>query len=356
MIKPDKPTDESQRLEALRRYHILDSDREKSFDDLVVIAKAVCGTSMAAVTLIDVERQWFKSINGTSAVELPRDDSMCGHAILKPREVMVVEDAQQDVRFHDNPLVTGDPHVRFYAGAPLISSDGQPLGTLCVFDPEPQYLDASQAEALAALSRQVMLVMELRRFARDIQSHMMQRDDYERLLSEYHDVLLAQNADLTEQSRTDALTGLPNRRAMTAALQDAVTSADGQPRQTCVALVDIDHFKHINDFHGHATGDRVLAELGVLLRSHFSGRGLAARYGGEEFVALMPDVDLRTAELQCEFLRMAVADLPLGFPVTVSIGVAQYQAGETTDQTLARADAALYRAKGNGRNRVELAP
>jgi diguanylate cyclase (GGDEF)-like protein len=123
-----------------------------------------------------------------------------------------------------------------------------------------------------------------------------------------------------------------------------------------VALVDIDHFKHINDFQGHATGDRVLAELGVLLRSHFAGRGLAARYGGEEFVALMPDVDLRTAELQCEFLRMAVADLPLGFPVTVSIGVAQHQAGETTDQTLARADAALYRAKANGPDRVELAP
>ncbi|AWH36447.1 sensor domain-containing diguanylate cyclase [Stenotrophomonas sp. ZAC14D1_NAIMI4_6] len=356
MIKPDKPANEAQRLDALYRYRILDSEREKSFDDLVVIAKAVCGTSMAAVTLIDVERQWFKSIQGIDATENLRSESMCGHAILQPRELMVVEDAQQDIRFHDNPVVTGDPHVRFYAGAPLISSDGLPLGTLCVFDPTPQHLAPDKAEALAALSRQVMLVMELRRFALDIQSHMVQRDDYERLLSEYHDVLLAQNADLTEQSRTDALTGLPNRRAMAAALQDAVASADGQPRQTCVALVDIDHFKHINDFQGHATGDRVLAELGVLLRSHFAGRGLAARYGGEEFVALMPDVDLRTAELQCEFLRMAVADLPLGFPVTVSIGVAQHQAGETTDQTLARADAALYRAKANGRDRVELAP
>lgn len=356
MIKPDKPANEALRLEALYRYRILDSEREKSFDDLVVIAKAVCGTTMAAVTLIDVERQWFKSIQGIDAAENLRSESMCGHAILQPREIMVVEDAQQDVRFHDNPVVTGDPHVRFYAGAPLISSDGLPLGTLCVFDPNPQHLAPDKAEALAALSRQVMLVMELRRFALDIQNHMVQRDDYERLLSEYHDVLLAQNADLTEQSRTDALTGLPNRRAMAAALQDAVVSADGQPRQTCVALIDIDHFKHINDFQGHATGDRVLAELGALLRSHFAGRGLAARYGGEEFVALMPDVDLRTAELQCEFLRMAVADLPLGFPVTVSIGVAQHQADESTEQTLARADAALYRAKGNGRNRVELAP
>ena len=98
-----------------------------------------------------------------------------------------------------------------------------------------------------------------------------------------------------------------------------------------------------------------LAELGVLLRSHFAGRGMAARYGGEEFVAVMPGTDLHTAELQCEFLRLAVADLPLGFPVTISIGVAQHQAGESVDDMLARADKALYRAKGNGRNRVERA-
>lgn len=195
--------------------------------------------------------------------------------------------------------------------------------------------------------------MELRRFALDIQKHMLERDDYERLLSEYQEVLLAQNADLAAQSRTDDLTGLPNRRAMAAALEEAV--AGNPPTAACVALLDIDHFKHINDFQGHATGDRVLAELGALLRSHFAGRGMAARYGGEEFVAVMPGTDLRTAELQCEFLRLAVADLSLGFPVTISIGVAQHHIGESVDETLARADKALYRAKGNGRNRVERA-
>ncbi|WP_414495067.1 diguanylate cyclase [Stenotrophomonas maltophilia] len=353
MIKPDKPANEALRLEALYRYRILDSEREKSFDDLVVIAKAVCGTSMAAVTLIDVERQWFKSIQGIDAAETLRSESMCGHAILQPQEIMVVEDALQDTRFHDNPVVAGDPHIRFYAGAPLISSDGLPLGTLCVFDARPQHLASDKAEALAALSRQVMLVMELRRFALDIQKHMLERDDYERLLSEYQDVLLAQNADLAAQSRTDALTGLPNRRAMAAALEEAV--AGDAPSVACVALLDIDHFKHINDFQGHATGDRVLAELGALLRSHFASRGMAARYGGEEFVAVMPRTDLRTAELQCEFLRLAVADLPLGFPVTISVGVAQHRTGESVNETLARADKALYRAKGNGRNRVERA-
>jgi diguanylate cyclase (GGDEF)-like protein len=355
MIKPDKPSNEALRLDALYRYRILDTDKEKSFEDLVTIAKAVCGASMAAVTLIDAERQWFKAIHGNEVQELPRSDSMCGHAILQPEQVMVVEDMRDDVRFHDNPLVTGVPHVRFYAGAPLVSNDGYALGTLCVFDPEPHRLDPEQADALAALSRQVMLVMELRRFAQDIQTHMLEREDYERLLGEYHDLLLAQNADLAEQSRTDVLTGLPNRRAMAVALEASLRDADGQPRETAVALVDIDHFKQINDFHGHATGDRVLAELGVLLRAQFAGRGMAARYGGEEFVVLMPDTDLRTAELQCDFLRMAVADLPLGFPMTVSVGVAAHKAGDNVDHTLARADAALYRAKHEGRNRVLLA-
>ncbi len=356
MIKPEKPSNEALRLDALYRYRILDTDKEKSFEDLVTIAKAVCGTSMAAVTLIDAQRQWFKSIQGTEAAELPRAESMCGHAILQPQQVMVIEDARSDERFHDNPIVTGEPHVRFYAGAPLISNEGYPLGTLCVFDPQPHQLDTDQTAALAALSRQVMLVMELRRFAQDIQTHMLEREDYERLLAEYHDLLLAQNADLAEQSRTDVLTGLPNRRAMAVALEASLLDADGQPRQTAVALIDIDHFKQINDLHGHATGDRVLAELGVLLRAHFSGRGMAARYAGEEFVVLMPDTDLRTAELQCDFLRMAVAELPLGFPITISIGVAAHKAGDSVDQTVSRADAALYQAKRNGRDRVVVAP
>ena len=352
MIRPENPANEAQRLQALYRYRILDSQKERSFDDLVTIAKAVCGTSMAAVTLVDVERQWFKAIHGVEATELPRSESMCGHAILQPQEVMVVEDAQSDQRFHDNPVVVGEPHIRFYAGAPLLSSDGMALGTLCVFDPRPQRLQPAQTEALAALSRQVMVVMELRRFALDIQQHMLERDDHERLLAEYHDVLLAQNADLSEQSRTDALTGLPNRRAMAAALEAALVDAEGQRRPISVALLDIDHFKRINDVHGHATGDRVLAELGAVLRAHFAGRSMAARYGGEEFLVLMPDTDLRAAELQCELLRQAVAALPLGFPVTISAGVAMHPAGHSIDQTLQRADAALYRAKASGRNRV----
>ena len=353
MISPDKPTNEVLRMEALHRYRILDSDPERSFEDLTVIARAVCGTSMAAVTLIDAERQWFKSIQGTEASELPRNESMCGHAILRPQEVMVVEDALRDARFHDNPIVTGAPHVRFYAGAPLITQDGLPMGTLCVFDPQPGQLAPQQADALAALSRQVMLVMELRRFALDIRQQMLEREDYEKLLADYHQVLLAQNADLAEQSRTDALTGLPNRRAMADALEAAArTREPGRP--VCVALLDLDHFKSINDVHGHASGDRVLAAVGALLREHLGGHGMAARYGGEEFVALLPGMDAQAAMKLCEALRAAVGTLALGFPVTISIGMAMLRGNESADQALVRADAALYRAKANGRNRVEL--
>jgi diguanylate cyclase (GGDEF)-like protein len=181
---------------------------------------------------------------------------------------------------------------------------------------------------------------------------MRDRAWYEQRLAEYNSLLEQQNADLAEQSRTDPLTGLPNRRAMSAALAAAVCDADGQPRQTAVALLDIDHFKRVNDLYGHATGDHVLAELARLLRAHFAGQGLAARFGGEEFVVLMPDTALATAQLQCDVLRMAVADLPLGIPLTISIGVAAHRHGDTVEQTLARADAALYQAKHQGRNRV----
>lgn len=352
MIKPSKPDNEEQRLLALQRYQILDTPTERSFEDLVTIATALCGTRMGAVTLVDRDRQWFKARQAMEACETGRDVSFCAHAILQPDQIMVVEDARQDPRFFDNPAVLDEPHVRFYAGAPLLSVEGLPLGTLCVFDASPGHLGPDQARGLAALSRQVSLVMELRRYAQDIQQHMTDRAWYEQRLSEYNSLLEQQNADLTEQSRTDPLTGLPNRRAMSAALEAATHDADGQPRQTAVALLDLDHFKNVNDLYGHATGDHVLAELARLLRAHFAGHGLAARFGGEEFVVLMPDTSLVTAELQCDFLRMAVADLSLGIPLTISIGVAAHREGDSVDQTLARADAALYQAKREGRNRV----
>ena len=157
-----KPNGEAERLEALRKYEILDTDPEVGFDDLALLASHICETPMAAITLVDQDRQWFKARIGVAARETPRSISFCTHAI-KQRGIFIVTDASKDERLRDNPQVTGDLHIRFYAGAPLITRDGYALGTLCVVDRHPRTLTSAQAEALAALRRQVEAQLELRR-------------------------------------------------------------------------------------------------------------------------------------------------------------------------------------------------
>ena len=353
MIKPALPANEAERLAALQRYRVLDTAREQEFDDLVTIARTICGTPMGAVTLIDRDRQWLKALQGLDAEQTPREDAFCAHTILKPEELMVVADARQDHRFSGNPSVLGDPHIRFYAGAPLLSSDGYALGSLCVFDSVPSDLGAPQADALRALSRQVSRMMEMRLLRLEIDHHQDEHDWYEARLIEYYQQLEQANMELSEQTRTDPLTGLPNRRALAAALTEAIgRTGEAAP---AVAIVDIDHFKMVNDIHGHGEGDQVLTELAAVLKSQFSARGMAARYGGEEFVILMPDTPLQQAELQCEYLRESVSLLPIGLPITVSIGLAVHRVGESSAETLRRADAALYQAKAQGRDRVVVA-
>jgi anti-sigma regulatory factor (Ser/Thr protein kinase) len=163
IIHPDEHQDtEAARLEALRKYEILDTDPEVGFDDLALLASHICATPMAAITLVDQDRQWFKARIGVPVRETPRSISFCTHAI-KQRGIFVVPDASKDERLRDNPQVTGDLHIRFYAGAPLITREGHALGTLCVVDRRPRHLSEAQAEALAALRRQVEAQLELRR-------------------------------------------------------------------------------------------------------------------------------------------------------------------------------------------------
>jgi len=156
------PSTETARLAALNRYAILDTEPEQSFDDLVVLASFVCRTPIATLSLVDDHRQWFKSKVGVEIRETPRDISFCAHAIQQ-EELFVVPDALADPRFKDNPLVLGDPHIRFYAGAPLIDEDGYALGTLCVMDRQPRELDDTQKEALFSLRRLALSQIELRR-------------------------------------------------------------------------------------------------------------------------------------------------------------------------------------------------
>jgi GAF domain-containing protein len=156
------PENELARLEALRRYRILDTAPEEAFDDITQVAAFVCGTPIALLVLVDHERQWFKATVGLEASETPRDVAFCSYTILQS-ELLVVPDARADARFADNLLVTSFPHIRFYAGAPLLTQEGLALGSLCVIDQTPREITAAQRKALAVLARQVSAQMELRR-------------------------------------------------------------------------------------------------------------------------------------------------------------------------------------------------
>lgn len=157
------PLNEPSRLLALQSYDIMDSGQELRYDDITLLASRICGTPMALISLVGEDRQWFKSKIGLEGSETSRELAFCAHAIVEPDKVLTVADAQLDDRFATHPYVTGDPHVRFYAGAPLVSADGHALGTLCVIDREPRQLQPHQQDALLALSRQVMALMEERR-------------------------------------------------------------------------------------------------------------------------------------------------------------------------------------------------
>jgi anti-sigma regulatory factor (Ser/Thr protein kinase) len=170
---------EAARLAALRRYRILDTDPEQAFDDLTMLASHICHAPIAYISLIDENRQWFKSQVGMSESETARNVSFCTHAIELPHEIMVVPDALDDHRFANNPYVVGDPNIRFYAGAPLVTPDGFALGTLCVVDCVPRMLTPDQLNALEALRRQAQAQLELRRNLHELRDALAQRDHAE---------------------------------------------------------------------------------------------------------------------------------------------------------------------------------
>lgn len=323
MFTPLPCGDEATRIRVLRSYDILDTPPEERFDNLVMLAQLVAGVPMAAVSLIDENRLWLKSKIGLNCTELPRSVTFCQYTI-ETQGPVVVPDATTDVRFQDNPLVTGDPNVRFYAGLPLLTREDAILGALFVFDTVARPgLNPTEFSSLYALSRIVVDAIELRSLA-------------------------------TYDSLTRVLANGPFRQAAKRRLDHR----NRYDRTFSIIALDIDHFKRVNDTYGHAAGDVVLREVASMLRSEARSSDLVGRIGGEEFAFALPETSGDTALELAERLRARLSERILStgsgpMRVTASLGIAESrQTDRSFEDTLARADQALYRSKQSGRNRV----
>lgn len=256
MLKPAVPANERQRLETLRNMQLLDTPPEERFDRVTRLAKQIFGVQIALVSLVDADRQWFKSRQGLDATETPRDISFCGHAILDDK-IMLVNDATADQRFCDNPLVCGDPNIRFYAGYPLSAPDGTRVGTLCVIDSQAKEVDKEQLNLLRELGRMIE----------------------EELI-----------ASLT--ATTDAATGLSNRAGFTVIADHILPLCARSEKPASLLLIHCSNMPQIEESLGHREVDTAAIELSHILMAAFRDSDIVARISVDTFAILLGDTDL----------------------------------------------------------------
>ena len=314
-MAPADPPGEPERLATLRGLDILDTPPEERFDRLTRLARRLFDVPIALVSLVDESRQWFKSCAGLDALETPRDISFCGHAILGSG-VFVIPDATRDPRFAGNPLVLGEPEIRFYAGCPLRAANGHALGTLCLIDRNPRAFDADDIRSLqdlAAMAERELAAISL--------------------------------------ATLDQLTGISNRRGF-ALLADNVLKLSVRERTpTILAYIDLDNFKPINDHFGHTQGDAALAAFAELMRQEFRETDLFARLGCDEFVALFSNTSFATARQVITRLDRAVAhynqESGKRFDIGFSCGFIGFDPNvhESVDALIADGDRHMYMRK-----------
>ena len=315
------------RVQTLAALDILDTPPEESFDRITRLASGALGVPIALVSLVENTRQWFKSKKGIEVCETPIEHSFCAHAIQRD-EVFVVPDATTDNRFADNPLVVGDPGIRFYAGMPLKMADGVRIGTVCVIDSKPRQLKQHEAQLLRDLASLAVHELELRRAA-----------------------------------SSDPLTGAWNRRMLDLVASREFAAAERTVRPFSLAVLDIDHFKAINDRYGHDTGDVALVTFAARFRDVMRPDAWLFRIGGEEFATILAGDTVDSAAEALERFRSALAETDIPRPdgtfrMTVSGGVVQSADDRgrpygSLSRLIEAADSGLYRAKAEGRNRIK---
>ena len=313
--------EEDSRLAALYSLQQIDTPRDPSLDKLTRIIKLACDTQMAAISLIDRDVQWLRSRYGIDLKRTPRSSAFCNHTIHL-RETLVIEDASRDPRTINNPLVTGPPYLRSYAGAPLMTEDGHAIGAACALDTHPRTFTPNQ---LSILEHTAQLTM-------------------------YHFELLL-------RAQTDHLTGALNRRGFEEELERELLRLTRHKGAALLIFIDIDHFKPLNDTFGHGAGDQILKAFGTTVRNTIRRSDIFARLGGDEFAILMPDTstdDNLSAvwRVKEKIDTLRISDHP-GLGITTSMGIAPVtseMSGLSPDTLLAAADTALYHAKRKGRN------
>ncbi|MBU6459294.1 MAG: sensor domain-containing diguanylate cyclase [Proteobacteria bacterium] len=319
MNKPDIPGEEQARLEALWSLGILDTPTEERFDRLTRMAKRIFDVPIALVSLVDEDRQWFKSCQGLEVRETSRDVSFCHHAI-KEDGPLIVPDALEDARFSSNSLVTHEPKIRFYAGCPIKAVNGYKLGTLCIIDQKPRYFTGDDIKVLVDLAS------------------MVERE-----------VAVMQLATM------DELTNVSNRRGFMMLSEHALQLGRRQNLPISLVFMDLDKFKLVNDMLGHAEGDRVLISFARQMKRAYRDSDILARLGGDEFAALLINTTKEKAEEAVTRLRQLVRAAALeanrGYDILFSAGVVEFipEQHDSIDALLADGDLLMYETKQSGR-------
>ena len=326
------------RIAGLHKIDSFYTPLEERFERITRLGRNVLGVRAASVTLIAEEILWFKSVVGWRVTELPLKDSL-QQPMLDSGKTLIVPDTLNDSRFASLPLVTGEPRFRFYAGYPIRDSDGQIIGTFCAYDVKPRKVDDNLVETFTDLG------------------HLAERELLTTDLWNAQSQLVGKLDTARRQALLDPLTRVWNRRGGIEMLEMVLQESSSSREQFAVCLVDIDHFKEINDEHGHGTGDQALRKIAASITASVRPEDVVSRHGGDEFLVILRDATPSVCKLVAERICGRIEETRVrtddgSVAVTVSLGVAVSDPGETlsAEQFVERADKALYQTKRQGRN------